>query len=218
MKPLPDYTGQRFGRLLVLRQIGRDSRGYVLYECQCDCGKIVPATGCGLKRGHNQSCGCLMREKARDNMLIARQKLPFHGLSRTTTYTSWTQMVARCYQRGAANFKHYGGRGVEVCPYLRASVTNLVSLIGEKPAGHRMSIDRIQNAGHYSCGSCERCRALGWPLNVRWLSPYHQNRNKTNNRWYEKDGKRMILKDWMRELGLQYRSAVKRMAPYEVRT
>src|SRR5207247_4088635 len=41
----PDLTGRRFGRLVVLRYVGKDSRNNRAYECQCDCGrtKIVAA-------------------------------------------------------------------------------------------------------------------------------------------------------------------------------
>ena len=58
-----DLTGQRFGRLLVLKQNGTDKHHNCLWECKCDCGNITYATGTSLRRGHKRSCGCLMRDE-----------------------------------------------------------------------------------------------------------------------------------------------------------
>lgn len=56
-----DLTGQRFGRLTVLKQIETppfmtgNSRWY---QCRCDCGKVIDVRGNSLKQGQ-RSCGCL---------------------------------------------------------------------------------------------------------------------------------------------------------------
>ena len=58
-----DLTGQRFGRLVVLREIenyisasGEKRRQW---ECQCDCGNIVTVLQTSLRKGATKSCGCL---------------------------------------------------------------------------------------------------------------------------------------------------------------
>jgi hypothetical protein len=52
-----DLTGQRFGRLIVLRYAEmRDRRACWL--CQCDCGKRKVVRGKSLRRGLTKSCGC----------------------------------------------------------------------------------------------------------------------------------------------------------------
>ena len=56
-KNLIDLTGQRFGRLEVLKYNG-NSR----WECKCDCGKIVYPKGGNLRKGYIHSCGCLRKE------------------------------------------------------------------------------------------------------------------------------------------------------------
>jgi hypothetical protein len=43
-----DLTGQRFGRLVVLRKVGFFN-GRSVWECQCDCGKIAQAVGKAMK-------------------------------------------------------------------------------------------------------------------------------------------------------------------------
>ena len=61
-KPI-DLTGNRYGRLLVLRRIGSDESKRPLYLCRCDCGVEKVVQGHSLKYGFTKSCGCLRREK-----------------------------------------------------------------------------------------------------------------------------------------------------------
>lgn len=69
VKVKEDLTGQQFGRLKVLYQIedyiipktGAHSARW-LCECNCSDHKKVEVTGCNLKNGNVQSCGCLARE------------------------------------------------------------------------------------------------------------------------------------------------------------
>lgn len=57
-----DLTGERFGKLLVLRRDpGRDS----YWICRCDCGKEKSIRGTSLtKKGGTRSCGCDQRKIA----------------------------------------------------------------------------------------------------------------------------------------------------------
>ena len=50
-------TGDRFGRLVVLKRHGYYHGGYG-YLCRCDCGKEKVAEASFLKRGLIKSCGC----------------------------------------------------------------------------------------------------------------------------------------------------------------
>lgn len=55
-----DLTGQRFGRLTVIKEDPmRDKRGLAKWICQCDCGNTVSIVGSRLRSGHTKSCGCL---------------------------------------------------------------------------------------------------------------------------------------------------------------
>lgn len=58
-----DLTGQRFGRLLALRENGR-IRNSVAWECRCDCGTVKTVDGSSLRHrtAPVRSCGCLLRE------------------------------------------------------------------------------------------------------------------------------------------------------------
>jgi hypothetical protein len=61
---LRDLTGQRFERLIVLKQEGRKyKKAHLLWLCRCDCGKEKSIDGSSLTSGKTRSCGCLWEEK-----------------------------------------------------------------------------------------------------------------------------------------------------------
>lgn len=53
---LIDITGQKFGKLLVLK---REANIGTKWVCQCDCGNIKIIEGYNLRSGFTQSCGCI---------------------------------------------------------------------------------------------------------------------------------------------------------------
>jgi len=59
-----DLTGQRFGRLVVVKEVGRRYK-QVIWGCVCDCGNKVDVAGYSLRRGYTLSCGCLRNERTR---------------------------------------------------------------------------------------------------------------------------------------------------------
>ena len=58
-KNFVDITGQKFGKLTAIKNIGSNKKGNALWECKCDCGNIIIAKGIELRFGHILSCGCL---------------------------------------------------------------------------------------------------------------------------------------------------------------
>lgn len=62
-----DLTGQRFERLVVVEDVGRNKHKQVVWKCQCDCGNETNVVAALLRRGHTKSCGCLQKEKASSN-------------------------------------------------------------------------------------------------------------------------------------------------------
>jgi len=54
-----DLIGKRFGRLIVLKNIGRKSKSLNIYwKCECDCGKFKDVRADYLRSGGTSSCGC----------------------------------------------------------------------------------------------------------------------------------------------------------------
>lgn len=60
---LKDITGQRFGKLTVIRRTDSAKNGNARWICRCDCGAEVVTTGNNLRRGDKKSCGCHWRVK-----------------------------------------------------------------------------------------------------------------------------------------------------------
>lgn len=57
-------TGDRYGRLVVMRDIGRSRHGQRLLECICDCGNTTVVSYSSLQGELTLSCGCLQKERA----------------------------------------------------------------------------------------------------------------------------------------------------------
>ena len=53
-----DLTGQRFGKLVVIKESPERKNGRICWECQCDCGNVAIVKGLSLKNGDTKSCGC----------------------------------------------------------------------------------------------------------------------------------------------------------------
>lgn len=62
MPKIKNLIGQKFNRLTVLEQNGRQC-GKVVWKCRCDCGNEVNVIGSNLTSNKIKSCGCLKKEK-----------------------------------------------------------------------------------------------------------------------------------------------------------
>lgn len=54
-----DLTGQRFGRLTVIKRVGTNKHRRAIWRCKCDCGKYTNVIAPDLLSGNTKSCGCL---------------------------------------------------------------------------------------------------------------------------------------------------------------
>lgn len=118
MPALIDLSGQRFGRLTVIKRIGTRST-HPLWLCRCDCGKEVETTTSSLRSGHTRSCGCYQNEARASHARaagIARDKqLTKHGHSGERLYAVWKAMRQRCMNPHDKFYPDYGGRGISTC-------------------------------------------------------------------------------------------------------
>ena len=62
MSKFVDLTGQRFGRLVVIKLLTSKDAKHHKWLCKCDCGNECAVLGNNLVRGHTKSCGCLRKE------------------------------------------------------------------------------------------------------------------------------------------------------------
>lgn len=70
---IKNEVGNKYGRLTVVAEAGRDKYGRVNWECLCECGKSKIASGFKL-RGGLQSCGCLRSELTRNLKLLSDEE------------------------------------------------------------------------------------------------------------------------------------------------
>lgn len=186
---LMDLSGQRFGRLQVIR-IVRATSQHAFWECVCDCGSITQPAANKLRRGTTRSCGCQKREE-----FGARSRK--HGMKTHTLYNCWTKIRARCSQETDPAFQNYGGRGIKVCPRWVDGEGGLTGFecfvldMGERPS-RRHSLERRDNDKGYE------------PGNVVWGTPKDQARNRRSNRIVRVDGQPMALSAACERLGLDF--------------
>lgn len=176
-----DITGDRFGRLLVLRPSHQDKRGEWHWACCCECGTNTTVAGSRLRALRTRSCGCLSRE-----LLVKRQTT--HGMGNSPEYTAWQHMRRRCSDPNNADYKNYGARGIQVCE--RWNTFELFYCdMGPRPSlAH--SIDRINNDGNYE------------PNNCRWATCTQQRRNSRSNHHLTFHGETMCICEWAERLGM----------------
>lgn len=62
-----DLTGDRYGRLLVIRQAESENNKRT-WLCKCDCGNEITLKGVYLKTGDTRSCGCLKKKQEEENL------------------------------------------------------------------------------------------------------------------------------------------------------
>ena len=55
MSYIVDHTGEKYGRLTLIKRIGTDKRRHPIYLCKCDCGNETTSTLTNMKFGNKQS-------------------------------------------------------------------------------------------------------------------------------------------------------------------
>nr|DAH73276.1 MAG TPA: hypothetical protein [Caudoviricetes sp.] len=60
MRKVIDLIGKQYGRLTVIKYIGKDKYNNAMWECRCSCGNTITIRGATLRDGKARSCGCLL--------------------------------------------------------------------------------------------------------------------------------------------------------------
>lgn len=189
-----DLTGQRFGRLVVLRQFPTEKGEVLKWECVCDCGKTAVVKGTSLRYGSTRSCGCLRAEhEAPKADAYHRQRL----------YGVWNGMMQRCFYKNHASYYRYGGRGITVCEewkdYANFRKWAYANGYDENHGTKDCSLDRINNDGDYC------------PENCRWVDRKTQNNNRSGSVLYEYLGRKMSVSEISELVGVGRTGLSKRL-------
>ena len=190
MNKMKDITGQKFGKLTVLKMFRRDNKTFC--ECQCDCGNIKIIQQANLKNGSSKSCGCLAKE-------LSKKRRTIHGLTGTRIFRIWDDMKSRCYNKNAISFKNYGGRDITICDEWLNDVKSFYEWSMANGYQDNMTIDRIDVNGNYE------------PNNCRWVDRQTQQNNTRSNHYITHNGETHTIAEWARILNKKYRCVQSRV-------
>lgn len=190
-----DLTGQKFGRLTVIKQsesIQDGGRPRICWLCRCECGNEVIVRANKLKTKHTRSCGCLHKE------ITSKIHITKHQETKTRLYGIWSGMKQRCKNKKSKQYENYGKRGITVCEEW------------EKYENFR---DWAKNSGYKESLTLDRINVnLGYsPENCRWADWKTQERNKRTNRLLSLNGETHCVKEWEEILNLPRNTIYRRL-------
>lgn len=185
--------GERFDRLTV-QEVLPPPPGLRVYKwlCMCDCGVTKAISKYALLDGATSSCGCLRRERAKENVKIARSvgsrgNLK-HGMSGTSEWHIWKDMIRRCSDPRRPAWPSYGGRGIRVCEGW-AAFEAFYADMGPRPTDLH-TIERRNNDENYGPGNCF------------WATRKEQARNRRSSAVYTAYGHTATIAEWAELLGV----------------
>ena len=189
MSKLINLSGQRFGRLVVIRQaeskIYPNKRKVTNWICKCDCGNVITTRADSLRNGKTKSCGCIHHE-------VLLKNIKKHGMAGSRIYITWQNMKDRCFNDKNINFRNYGGRGITVCSEWKDSFEEFYKWALKNGYSDKLTIDRIDVNGNYE------------PNNCRWISYKEQSYNKRNSHFLTYKDVTKTIAEWADEFGMDY--------------
>lgn len=191
-----DRTGQKYGRLLVIKYLYTNKRKKAVWLCKCECGKYIEVPSDNLAIGNTKSCGCLKHEIAINHYSNLNKQ---HRMKGTKIYSKWLWMKARCYKEHTHGYKNYGGRGIKVCDEWLHNFKNFYDWAINNGYSDDLTIERIDTNGDYE------------PSNCKWITNLEQQNNKRNNRFIEYKGEKHTIAEWSRITGINKNTILDRL-------
>lgn len=176
-----DLTGMRSGHIVAISYNTKTDNGGCKWNVRCDCGEEFVVWAEQVTRQRTKQC-----RKCRNKLISVMRST--HGQRKSTTYSTWSQMIDRCTNPKSGNWDNYGGRGITICNQWKDSFENFLKDMGERPEGK--TIDRKNNDGNYE------------PENCHWASATEQGNNRRTNKTITFNGKSQTFSEWGRELGI----------------
>ena len=169
---LIDLTGKRFGHWTVIKRLPNRGRA-LIWECQCDCGRIVPVHGTSLKSGTSLMCRSCSCKRPRT-----------HGLTHHRLHRIWSRMKGCTGNPNHHDYKWYGARGIGIDEDWRNHFASFYNWAINNGYTDDLTIDRID----VTKGYC--------PENCRWIPLKEQAYNTRKTIWVEWNGETKPLRKW----------------------
>lgn len=191
-----DLSGQRAGKLEVVKLSHNDDYGRAVWLCKCDCGNQVTRKSSvmsdAIKKGKASHCGC-------------SPILKTHGLTKGNKklHWVWAAMIQRCVNNKSKDYPDYGGRGISVCDAWRDDFSKFHEWSLSNGYADGMTIDRKNN----DLGYC--------PENCKWVSVKNQMRNQRKTIFIEWNGQRKALTEWAELIGISEKTLRARLINYK---
>ena len=151
-------SGQRFGRLVVIEENGKNNNRQIIWKCLCDCGNYHNVSGKQLRSGVVQSCGCFRIEQQKKAVTI-------HGQSGTKEYERM-----RVAKRRAQKIVNGGSHTLEELEEQRKLQNNKCYYCGidlsivDDHKEHKMPISRGGSNGIenivWACAPCNQKKSM----------------------------------------------------------
>jgi hypothetical protein len=124
-----------------------------------------------------------------------------HGQSNTRLHRIWKTMKSRCGNPNFDMYRHYGARGIAVCPEWQESFIAFRDWSLANGYADDLSIDRIDNDGNYE------------PSNCQWVDRLTQNRNRRDNTMVTAFGETKAISAWADDprCAVKYKTLVTRL-------
>ena len=188
MSKIINEIGNKYGRLTVLKETGRDKYGKALWLCKCDCGNTTIVSGVYLRNDQVKSCGCLRnlnlekynnrlpRGEAAFRRLLGSMKenAARRNLDWTLTDEEVRELIQKpCYYCGALPSDHTQNKRIrDKCR-------------GDFPSN---GLDRLDNFKGYTLDNvvpcCSKCNYMKKKMNILEFIDQVTNIYKHWNRYY----------------------------------
>ena len=186
-----DIAGQRFGNLVAIEPVGKNSQGGTLWLCKCDCGNYHTTLITYLTTGDCKSCGCTTYKKIKE----MRTK---HGMVNTRIYRIWQNMKNRCRHPNNPRYKDYGARGITYCEEWER-FEPFYKWAQETGYNDNLTIERIDNNKGYS------------PDNCRWATKEEQQYNKRTTHYLTYKGETKSMAEWSKIMNVNLQTLASRI-------
>jgi hypothetical protein len=137
--------GERFSRLVIIRQAGVIKKRGRVYLCLCNCGQKVEVQGRHLRDGGIKSCGCYYLDTRTTNIKHGQAR----AKSATGTYRAYQRKRSLCLNPNGSMAQYFHDRGVE---FRFDNFQDFFNEVGEKPHDDCWLV-RIDPDGHFEPGN-----------------------------------------------------------------